>query len=598
MQDVRPDTWSAVDGLGRILPENGQVGGPRERFVGMFFWTWHNRYDSPHDAVNMAWETPNRGARTLNMQDVMDRHPEAKNDYDHPAWQGMGSGNGLGSGHWNEPVYGYYYSDDPWVLRRQAELLANAGVDAVIFDNTNGVDTWEKGYMALGRAFEKAKKDGVRVPGMAFLLPLHYPYDPANAEKNRRQLRELYEKVYRIGLFRDIWFYWKGRPLVMGYPDALDPNDPVEKEILDFFTFRPCQPSYYLGQTRKDMWGWLAVYPQSVYANADGTPEEITVGVAQNTNARCAQERQVSVMNGYDIFGRSYTSRGFDPSPDASLRGANFQEQWDRALAVDPEFVFVTGWNEWIAGHRRVRCGVANGFSDEFDDEHSRDCEPSLGRLKDHYYCQLCANIRRFKGVRSAPSPAGPTSLGLDSAPEEWERLGTAYEDYQKDLSPRRAQGYEYYESDTGRNGICLCRVSHDGENVYFEAVCQGPLSDPGGEAWMRLLIRTGQAGPTWEGFSYIVNRVSPGEKALLEKSLGGWSWRAAGACEYRLAGNRLVIAVPRHLIGADMPMFRLWFKWCDNCPLDGDVMSLYTRGDASPGGRFTFSYTGTDGEE
>ena len=56
MRDVRPDTWSAVDGLGRVLPENEQAGGPRDRFVGMFFWTWHNRYDSAENAVNMAWD--------------------------------------------------------------------------------------------------------------------------------------------------------------------------------------------------------------------------------------------------------------------------------------------------------------------------------------------------------------------------------------------------------------------------------------------------------------------------------------------------------------------------------------------------------------
>ena len=30
--------------------------------------------------------------------------------------------------------------------------------------------------------------------------------------------------------------------------------------------------------------------------------------------------------------------------------GLCFEEQWSRALEVNPEFVFVTGWNEWSAG--------------------------------------------------------------------------------------------------------------------------------------------------------------------------------------------------------------------------------------------------------
>ena len=76
---------------------------------------------------------------------------------------------------------------------------------------------------------------------MAFLLPLHYPYNPQNGENNRKQLRELYQKMYKPGLFRDVWFYWKGKPLVMGYPDALDPDDALDREILDFFTF-PSMP--------------------------------------------------------------------------------------------------------------------------------------------------------------------------------------------------------------------------------------------------------------------------------------------------------------------------------------------------------------------
>lgn len=592
---VRPDTWSAIDGLGRMLPENAQAGSPRERFVGMFFWTWHNLHDNPDSAVNRAWQTPIRGRGTVNMNRVMEESPEAKNDYYHPAWQGMGSGNGIGCGHWNEPVYGYYYSDDEWVLRRQAEMLANAGVDAVIFDNTNGEDTWESGYMALGRVFSRAKKDGVNVPGMAFLLPLHYPNNPKNGENNRKQLRELYEKMYRPGLFRDVWFYWKGKPLVMGYPDALNPDDPLDREILEFFTYRPCQPSYYTGQIRTPMWGWLSLYPQKVYTNPDGTPEEISVGVAQNTNPYATVAQKPSVMNGYGIFGRSYTSRGFDPRPDSKLWGANFQEQWDYALQVDPEFVFVTGWNEWISGHCPVRCDVPNGLSDEFDDEHSRDLEPSRGDLKDHYYYQLCANIRRFKGVSRPADASSAAALNLNSTARQWEEMGTAFADYRKDLSPRDAQGYYHYTSDTGRNAVTLSRVSHDEEYLYFEASCQSDITPVGCANWMRLLIRTRQDGPTWEGFHYIVNRNSPSDSAALERSQGGWKWTVAEKCEYAVDKNRILIRVSRRVLGADTPSFRIWFKWCDNNLQDGDIMTLYTDGDASPGGRFMFSYSGQD---
>ena len=55
-------------------------------------------------------------------------------------------------------------------------------------------------------------------------------------------------------------------------------------------------------------------------------------------------------MSSGDARGRSFHDGGLDPSPGAVDRGYNFQEQWKRACELDPPFVMVTGWNEWIAG--------------------------------------------------------------------------------------------------------------------------------------------------------------------------------------------------------------------------------------------------------
>jgi len=51
--------------------------------------------------------------------------------------------------HWNEPLFGCYDTDDRWVLRKHAEMLANAGMDVIIFDNTNGTFTWKESYDVL-----------------------------------------------------------------------------------------------------------------------------------------------------------------------------------------------------------------------------------------------------------------------------------------------------------------------------------------------------------------------------------------------------------------------------------------------------------------
>ncbi len=37
-----------------------------------------------------------------------------------------------------EPLYGHYVSRDEWVIRKNMELLGNAGVNFLYFDITNG----------------------------------------------------------------------------------------------------------------------------------------------------------------------------------------------------------------------------------------------------------------------------------------------------------------------------------------------------------------------------------------------------------------------------------------------------------------------------
>jgi hypothetical protein len=114
-----PDTWVFTDGLGRTSLTNAEVGDPREnKTVAIFYWTWHGNQI---------------GTDYYNIQKIIDQYPEAINDYDHPAWPE----NKSLYGHWNEPIYGFYVTQDAWVMRRQAELLANAGIDTVFADNTN-----------------------------------------------------------------------------------------------------------------------------------------------------------------------------------------------------------------------------------------------------------------------------------------------------------------------------------------------------------------------------------------------------------------------------------------------------------------------------
>lgn len=128
------------------------------------------------------------------------------------------------------------------------------------------------------KTWEQARIDGVNVPKIAFMLP----FGPA--PHSLVSLRQLYQDIYKPNRYSDLWFIWKGKPCIMAYPDNLT-TDKTDQEIANFFTFRPGQPDYVNGPTRKDQWGWLEMYPQHGYVATDNNNfEQVTVGVAQNAN--------------------------------------------------------------------------------------------------------------------------------------------------------------------------------------------------------------------------------------------------------------------------------------------------------------------------
>jgi hypothetical protein len=595
--DTYPGTYYAIDGLNRELPDISSAGAAREdRFVGLFYWTWHYNFTN---------------LQPVNVTEFLKIHPQAKHDYDYPEWPKDSQF------FWDEPVFGFYDTRDEWVLRKHAEMLADAGVDVIIFDCTNGSFTWRPSYIKVLETFAKAREDGVRTPQISFILPFGPSADSAVS------LKQLYLDIYRTGKYQDLWFYWKGKPLIMAYPDSIKKRDgEIEAEILEFFQFRPGQPLYYKGSEKSGKyptWDWLSLYPQRMAGTeAAGTPnEQMAVGVAQNwantprTGAGSSDRGGLSAMNGEDIYGRTSiwdgANRVNDTRENAILYGANFAQQFEYAIEQDPEFIFITGWNEWVAGRYdywpphspdpRGTYTVDNAFPDQFDDEHSRDIEPSNGPLKDHYYYQMVSYIRRYKGISGTlPEPTEKT-INIAASLSSWDDVGTVYRAYKNNTQPRSFNGYKgcFYENNTGRNDIVLSKAAHDHKNIYFMAECADTISPETGKAWMRLFINiAGQdkdGASSWEGFNYIINRAAPGEKAALEKSSGGWNWDKIADIDYKVEGKRLQLVIPRTAIGITGGDFTVRFKWNDNMQKDGDIMDFYNNGDTAPGGRFCYVY-------
>ena len=602
--EVMPDTWVFTDGLGRVSLTNAEVGDPREdKTVAMFYWTWHVNFKT---------------SGAFNNNDFLKEHPDAIRDYDHPAWNEV-DGCAL---FWNQPLWGYYANDDAWVVRRQGELLANAGVDAVLTDNTNGAFTWQSAYRAVMDTWSDARTDGVNTPKLSFMLPF------AGGADTAKQLRSLYSDFYRNGEYHDQWFYWDGKPVIMahGTSSGLDRSNNLDKEILNFFCFRPGHAGYTNANPSRGTWGWLSIYPQPYYCatkeqERHQSPEMVTVGVAMNHSYELDM---IAPMNGQSIMGRSYThdyeNRYAVEGDEASKWGHNFAEQFEYALRADPRMVFVTGWNEWTAGRHKswpegLASAVENAMPDQCNDEFSRDIEPTKGALKDHYYYQLVNYVRKYKGAHPIPTPTEKATIDVTSDSAQWSTVGPYYAAYIGNTEDRDAVGYANirYTEYSGRNDIKGARVARDDDFVYFYVECVEditPYTDP---LWMVLYIDSDQENQGWETFDYVLNKTSPtAEKATLERFTGnGYETEVVGEVDYTVNGPYMQVKVPKAMLNLSGYDFTVNFAWTDNVhdesdaapvgeidykytTFSGDIMDFYLSGDVAPGGRFKFSYIST----
>lgn len=690
VRDTMPDTWVGADALGRVLPSTAEAGPPKPgKTVAMFYFLWLGPHENggPYDITK-----------------ILRQDPDAMKKPDSPLWGPMHVPH-----HWGEPHLGYYRTDDEFVLAKHAQMLADAGVDTLVFDVTNQL-TYAHEYRALLEVFSRVRKNGGRTPQVAFLCPFWTP---------KKVVRELWRELYSNGDHSGLWFRLDGKPFILADPRLigetigmeqhnsvtelapgavegqtftlsqpatavsasfatwgttdseltltlrkaagetaatrtfthmtdngwleLRPDKPLEpgewtleasgavgkvgwwrhtksrfgggsatlngkpvdgdrmfrvetdddeaRQIRSFFTFRSPQADYFRGPERPDMWSWLEVSPQHVFRNARREAEMMSVGVAQNAVAG-----RLGCLSEAGSHGRSFHNGVWDTRPDAVRQGLNFAEQWSNALKADPPTVFVTGWNEWIAGRFNEFNGVREPvmFVDQFNQENSRDIEPMRDGHGDDYYYQLMSAVRRFKGVRPLPlaGPEKTMAAAADAGFAPWTEVAPVFLDDAGDTGHRKHTGYGgrlSYENNTGRNDILESRVARGADTVWFYVKTREPLTPATDPDWMRLLLDTDTNSATgWQGYDF---RYSCGR--LEQWTDGRWEPAGpAGTVAMIHAGNELQAAIPRTLL--KLPpgkAMRLDFKWMDNIPAEAPPLDWIDTGDTAPNGRLNYRF-------
>ena len=567
---------TASDALGRRLPSYAEVGPPKpSRRVGLFYWQWHgdDRWGPDYDVTKF-----------------LKTHPGFQDFQAHPK---VGPGNP--TWYWAEPLFGYYRSTDAWVIRKHLVLLADAGVDFLFLDYTNG-STYDKELTVFLDVARDLKSHGLAVPRLVFFLN----YEPD------WKAEALYETWYKPGRYDDLWFRWQGKPLMMSPrpTDGARFKDPSRlKEVQDAFTWRPTW-AFQDGAKEPTKWRFMDDLKdggrQHPALGPDGKPEQIVVN--KSLGGPLWDNMQTGSVSATPGHVPTYDDQWL--SGDQG-KGLFFQASWDNALKSPAPILLVTGWNEWTASVWEtpgvVFLGRTTGpgqghIVDEFNQDFNRDLEPMQGGTMDNYYWQFVANMRRYKGMTPPQAPSGPQTISLPGTLAQWDSIRPIYRDAQGDTADRDADAAVpnlHYTNKSARNDLVLAQVTRDASRVYFHVRTASPLSPPAGKNWMMLLVDADQnAGTGWNGYDFRVNRLRRGAACSVEKWAGG-RWVVVASAPLSYAGRDLVLSLPRRLLGqgAKNGPVRLDFKWVDNLPDNATALDFYSAGDAAPDARFNYRY-------
>ena len=555
---IRNYNETATDALGRVLPTSAEAGLPKEgKYVGLFYSLW----------------TVDTGAAIDNSK-ALAQNP-LNPDY----------GSRWNFCFWSEPETGYHRADDVWQIKRDMYYFAMAGVDFLYFDMTNGYLYEEAMEVFLDTCLE------LRAQGI--MTPYVVPWCFGTAIPGNGDTGKFYEMFMTQEKYKDMWFYWEGKPLALIKP-LDDGSFPIldDENYADKLTFRKAWVSS--GKYVKHYWEDNRVVNFGYGYGWDDDRKKaecIGIGCAGFANFGAGRSGALSAEHLLDQFYETPTMG----------EGLVFQDSFEQVMEKNPEceVLLISRWNEWIAQNftHPDDKGTDTGFVDQFNAEFGRDIEPMKGGYTDNYFYQMCAIIRRFKGVLPADGNTGKQTVDVSGDFDQWQEILPLFTDFQGDTSHRDhsdTTGMRRYVNTTGRNDIVESRLTADGGMVYAYAKTDAPITDyEGSSNWMLLFIDADNNKSTgWEGYDFLINYAVLSDTTTTLCAYKDGVWQEVGVVNYQAKENQLMVAIPRSLLGLTGDSFTLNFHWMDNVT---DIYSLedwFTTGDSAPERRNNYTLT------
>ncbi len=563
---VDPD-YTEFDGEGNLKYVDadkrtvGVYGSNGEHYVGIFYFLWLGT---------------NSFRKGKNIEEIVAEYGKDARKADLAEW-----GNVYDVFFFAEPLYGYYSSNEEWIVRKHMELLTNAGIDFLYFDTTNNY-IYDKVVKVIQKVCHEMNEEGMKAPKIVF-----YTHTDA-----KTRVKQIYTAIYKKGEYQDTWLYLEGKPLVIA---------PADCNVDDFFTIR--EPQWPNEEKQDNTWPWIDwQWPQELYGPADNQLEAISVSVAQHSGNG---EFSASGLYGYTgNRGRSYDGTNSNLTDDSYKLGLNIQRQFNYAYNAGSKYILVTGWNEWIASRQQpVSKSRPICFIDTFNYEYSRDIEMSKGGYFDNYYMQLVSNVAMLKGAVPGILRDDRHLINVTGDFSQWDAVKHVYKDVYSDNLDRNSRGSmsgTRYKDESGRNDIVAVKVTNDASYLHFMVECAEDIVEGTEDSsWLQILVDADSSASTgWLGYDFIVNN-KPAKDGLsttlaaYSGTSGEYSFTDKNKISCRVEGKKFMVSVPLEEIGVEyINKINLQFKVCDSRTKYTTCEQFYTEGDCAPLGRPNYVYS------
>jgi hypothetical protein len=238
--------------------------------------------------------------------------------------------------------------------------------------------------------------------------------------------------------------YWDETPLLL--TAYTQPEDfPLKDKHL--FTVRSMWN--YLSKSRPEgQWSYMARSNYKQYAiGPDGKPEQMNIATA--------------------AF-RHYMS--WPETADGRQGGLFWHAQWQSAFETRPKIITLSWWNEWTAQRLRADNGDYV-FTDNYNQEYSRDLEPMEGGHGDRYYKWMIEYIAAYKAHKECP-------VLVEKGYED--QVDKFVEDFRHNSLLKDTFDLGAHGGCAGKLVILNCAACGETKEIYdFEIGCPVDIEDP-----------------------------------------------------------------------------------------------------------------------